>query len=107
VIGVLAVVVALGAGATFWWWSQRPAADGPHPGDITSAQVGALTAQLVGNTIELARADLQNKDYRGAISQAERALRLDPESSEARQVITDAEAQLAALEPHAAAAPAA
>jgi len=101
------VVVALALGGTFWWWARRPAAEAPQSGDITSAQVGALTAQLVGNQIELARADLQNKDYRGAIGQAERALRLDADSSEARQVISEAEAQLAALEQHAAAARAA
>jgi tetratricopeptide (TPR) repeat protein len=89
------------------WWARRPAADAPPPGDITSAQVGALTAQLVGNQIELARADLQNKDYRGAIAQAERALRLDADSSDARQLIAEAEAQLAALEQSAAAARAA
>jgi serine/threonine protein kinase/tetratricopeptide (TPR) repeat protein len=106
VFGILAVVVAVALGATFWWWA-RPGVDTAPPVDITSAQVGALTAQLVGNQIELARADLQNKDYRGAIAQAERALRLDAESSEARQVITEAEAQLAALEQHAAAARAA
>ena len=107
VLGVAAVVVALALGGTFWWWARRPAVDAPPSGDITSAQVGALTAQLVGNQIELARADLQNKDYRGAIAQAERALRLDADSSEARLVITEAEAQLAALEEHAAAARAA
>jgi tetratricopeptide (TPR) repeat protein len=107
VLGTAAVVAMLAVGATLWWWSRRPATDPTPAADITSAQVGALTAQLVGNQIELARADLQNKDYRGAIAQAERALRLDADSSEARQVITDAEAQLAALEEHAAAARAA
>jgi len=108
VLGVAAVVAALALGATFWWWARRPGAGGAStPADITSAQVGALTAQLVGNQIELARADLQNKDYRGAIAQAERALRLDADSSEARQVISEAEAQLAALEQYAAAARAA
>ena len=107
VLGIAAVVMALGLGGTFWWWAQRPGPDASPSGDITNAQVGALTAQLVGNQIELARADLQNKDYRGAISQAERALRLDADSSEARQVIAEAEAQLAALEQHASAARAA
>jgi tRNA A-37 threonylcarbamoyl transferase component Bud32/tetratricopeptide (TPR) repeat protein len=108
VLGVMAVAIALLAGGTFWWWAHRPAA-GPAqaPGDITSAQVGALTAQLVGNQIELARADLQNKDYRGAIAQAQRALRLDPDSRDAREVVTAAEGQLAALEQYASAARAA
>lgn len=96
VLGVLAVIVGLVLGATFWWWARRPAADVPPPGDLTSAQVGALTAQLVGNEVELARAGLRKKDYRAAIAQAERALRLDADNAEARQVITDAEAQLAA-----------
>jgi tetratricopeptide (TPR) repeat protein len=107
VFGIAAVVAGLAVGGTLLWWAQRPGPDAPQQGDITSAQVGALTAQLVGNTIELARADLQNKDYRGAIAQAERALRLDPESGEARQVIDDANRQLAALEQNAAAATAA
>src|SRR5687767_13945277 len=107
VIGIAAVVGTLAGGAALLWRAQRPAADAAPPRDITSAQVGILTAQLVGNTIELARADLQNKDYSAAIAQAERALRLDPESSEARQIIGDAQGQMAALEEHAAAATAA
>ena len=107
VLGIAAVVVAVALGGTFLWWARRPGVDAPAAGDITSAQVGALTAQLVGNQIELARADLQNKDYRGAIAQAERALRLDADSAEARQLITEAQAQLAALEQAAAAARAA
>jgi tetratricopeptide (TPR) repeat protein len=108
VLVVAAVVAGLALGGTFLWWARRPGAGAVAPSaDITSAQVGALTAQLVGNQIELARADLQNKDYRGAIAQAERALRLDADSSEARQVIAEAEAKLAALEQHAAAARAA
>jgi len=108
VLGVVAVAVTLAIGATLWWWGRRPGADATQSaGDITSAQVGALTAQLVGNQIELARADLQNKDYRGAIAQAERALRLDADSTEARAVVTEAEGQLAALEQAAAAARAA
>lgn len=106
-LGIMAVTATLAVGVTLLWWAQRPGPEAPPPGDITSAQVGALTAQLVGNTIELARADLQNKDYRGAIAQAERALRLDPESTEARQVIDDANTQLTALEQNAAAATAA
>lgn len=92
------MVAALALGGTFWWRAQRPGVGAASPpGDITSAQVGALTAQLVGKQIELARADLQKKDYRGAITQAERALRLDPDSSEAREVLVEAEARLAAL----------
>ena len=98
VLGTLAVLLAIGVGGALWWRARRPAASDTPSGDITSAQVGALTAQLVGNQIELARADLQNKDYRGAIAQAERALRLDPGSGEAREVIAEAERQLARLE---------
>jgi tetratricopeptide (TPR) repeat protein len=108
VLGVVAVAATLVIGATLWWWGHRPGADATQSaGDITSAQVGALTAQLVGNQIELARADLQNKDYRGAIAQAERALHLDADSVEARAVVTEAEGQLKALEQAAAAARAA
>ena len=97
VLGVAAVVTALALGGMFWWWGHRPGVGGTSSrGDITSAQVGALTAPLVGNRIDLARAALHDKDYRGAIAQAERALRLDADSGEARQVIAEAEAQLAA-----------
>jgi hypothetical protein len=107
VLGALAVVAALAAGATLWWWARRPAPEAQAPADITSAQVGALTAQLVGNQIELARADLQNKDYKGAIAQAERALRLDETSAEAKAVVAEAEGRLAELDRSAAAAKAA
>ncbi len=108
VLGVLAVAAALVTGATLWWWGRRPAPPTVRSqGDITSAQVGALTAQLVGNQIELARADLENKDFRAAIAQAERALRLDPDSGEARAVVAEAQGQLTALDRSAAAARAA
>jgi tetratricopeptide (TPR) repeat protein len=65
--------------------------------------VGALKEALVGNQVELARVDLENKDYKAAIGRAERALALDPSSAEARQVLdqatrTSAELEAVALE---------
>jgi hypothetical protein len=71
--------------------ARTGAAPTPAPSDVTSEQVGALKEALVGNQVELARADLENKDYAAAASRAQRALALDPTSAEARQVLETAQ----------------
>jgi hypothetical protein len=68
----------------------------PAP-DLTKEQVGALQEALVSNNVELARVDLENKDYQAAIARADSALRLSPDNSDARQVLDQARRSLAEL----------
>ena len=77
--------------------AQGPRHAGAHAGRRPTpprTQVGALKEALVGNQVELARVDLENKDYKAAIGRAERALALDPSSAEARQVLDQAQAHV-------------
>ena len=70
----------------------------PPSADAAADQQVALREALVGNQVELARADLQNKDYPSAMSRAERALALDPSSAEARQLLDQAKRTAADLD---------
>ena len=67
---------------------QAPPPAPPRPAD----EVGVLTEALVGTQVELARRDLEDKDYAGAIAQAERALKLSPGHREAADLLTRARA---------------
>ena len=102
-VGGAAVVAVLAVGAVVALRGRITPAPTPPPADATTDQVGALKEALVGNQVELARVDLENKDYKGAIGRAQRALALDPSSAEARQVLdqatrTSAELEAVALE---------
>jgi eukaryotic-like serine/threonine-protein kinase len=99
-VGGGAVVLAAAVAGGVALRSRFAPAPAPSPADVTTEQVGALKEALVGNQVELARVDLQNKDYKAAVARAERALALDPTSAEARQVIEQArktEAELDAV----------
>jgi len=95
--GAGAVALMLVAGAVVALKDRGTPVPTPPPADAT-AQVGALKEALVGNQVELARVDLQNKDYKAAAGRAERALALDPSSAEARQVLEQAQRTGAELE---------
>jgi serine/threonine protein kinase len=85
--GVLVLVVAGG----FWVWRGRaPSA----PPAVSTEQVGALTEALVTSQVELAQESLRDKDYAGAIAQAQQALKLDAQNADARQVVERAGAIL-------------
>jgi len=91
---VAAAAVALGV-----WLLARGDSKPDGPGRPGSNQaVGALTQQLVGSQVLLARKQLDDKDYKGAAEQAESALKLDSNSSEARDVLQRARAVLAELD---------
>ncbi len=86
--GALVLVLAGG----FWLWRSR--AQPPSPPAVSTEQVGALTDALVTSQVELAQESLRDKDYAGAISQAQQALKLDAQNAEARQVVERAGAIL-------------
>jgi tetratricopeptide (TPR) repeat protein len=78
---------------------QRPAAAPPVTQDAAKEQqIGALTQALVGNQVELARKKLEDKNYSAAVAQAERALKLDPKNTPAKQTLEQAQALLKDLD---------
>src|SRR5258707_209950 len=85
-VGAAAVLVVVAVGGVLALRGRVVPTATPTPTDVNAEQVGALKEALVGNQVELARVDLQNKDYKAAIGRAERALALDPSSAEARQL---------------------
>jgi hypothetical protein len=82
--GAAVLVVAVAAGAV-WLRSRSPA-----PAAASSAapdQAGLMTDVFVTNQVELARADLADRDYASATRRAEEALKLSPASADAREVL--------------------
>ena len=101
-VGLGLVLLASLSGA-YWYWSHSrtvvPApTPSPAPSEVASEQVGALTLALVESQIELASKNLEDKDWPGAIAQAEKALGLRPESGKARLILEQAKRKRAELE---------
>jgi serine/threonine protein kinase len=88
-LGVGAVIAA-GAVGVFLWTRPQPEAPAAPPtapaSDAAKAQVGALTQALVTTQLQLAARDLDDKNYASAIEQADKILKLDPNSAEARRI---------------------
>ena len=79
------------------WILVRPAGPGA-PVDRTPERQAALRAAVVASRVELARVELQNKDYAEAARQAEGALALEPNSSEARTIVNSVRETMASLD---------
>jgi serine/threonine protein kinase len=88
-VGVGALIAATAVGV-FLWSRSRPEAPIAPPttpaSDAAKAQVGALTQALVTTQLQLAARDLDDKNYASAIDQADKILKLDPNSAEARRI---------------------
>ena len=94
------VVIAVVGAALTWVWMRGSGSLGPAtagaPSDARTApdpartEVGALTQALVDSQIELALKNLEDKNWGGAIAQAERALGLQPGSERAKQILDEA-----------------
>jgi serine/threonine-protein kinase len=102
-LGAAVVVLLVVAGAILYALlsarPQRPAAAPPVTQDAAKEQqIGALTQALVGNQVELARKKLEDKNYSAAVAQAERALKLDPKNTPAKQTLEQAQALLKDLD---------
>jgi serine/threonine protein kinase len=96
---ILVLVVAVTV--LYALFSQRPQQTAPGPPvtqDAAKEQIGALTQALVGNQVELARKKLEDKNYSGAVAQAERALKLDPKNAPAKKIQDEAQALLKDLD---------
>jgi tetratricopeptide (TPR) repeat protein len=97
-LAVGAAVIALAvAGGLFLRGRQtapaRPAADISREQE-RMLQEGVLKETLVAGHIEIARGDLENKDYQAAVTQAQSALQYDPANAEAREVLGKAQRAL-------------
>jgi serine/threonine-protein kinase len=88
-----AVVLALGAVAAavgLWPRAQSPASP-PPTAARTQDELGMITDVVVTGKLELARADLDNRDYASAAATAREALGLDPHNAEAQALLEQAE----------------
>jgi len=81
--GAAALVVVIGAGVV-WLRSRAPAAAVAPP---ALPPAGTIANVVVANQVELARADLADRDYASAARRAEEALKLEPANAEAREVL--------------------
>jgi tetratricopeptide (TPR) repeat protein/predicted Ser/Thr protein kinase len=91
--GVVALGLTLGVGI---WLGSRQA---PKP-TVASTDVaqGILVETLVAGQIELAQTALDNKDWKEAVSQAQKALETDPANQDAKEVLKKAQGTIAELE---------
>ena len=95
VIGVAAAVVAL-AGIAFV--TSRYLGGGPAPTPSQAPVVRDLAQQVIDTQVELARRRLEAGDYVDAAGKAEYALKLDPSSAAAREVLDAATLALKKVE---------
>ncbi len=87
-------MVALAVVAVAYFALRGTPAQAPPPADKASG----LVAVAVDAQLDVARKSLEYKDPRGAIDAAEKALRIDPASAEAKAIREKAQAALAAIE---------
>jgi serine/threonine protein kinase len=91
-----ALVVA--AGLVAQRLRTRPV-DTPSPGPTeASATIDTLTQELVRKQVQLARRELEDKNYEAATAEAEGALKLAPGHAEAAAVLADARGRALELE---------
>ena len=88
----LALIVVLTLTAL---WVSRLQAPGPEE---DNAQVGELTRALVATQVQLARRELDDKNWTAAETQAVSALRLSPDHPEATRTLETARVRLGELE---------
>jgi len=85
-----AAAFALVALAGVLWMRSRASAPAAAPAAAGREQAGIMADVFVTNQVELARADLADRDYASAARRAEEALKLNPASADAREVLEQA-----------------
>jgi serine/threonine protein kinase len=96
-IGLTGLALAgLAVGGLFWLRTQ-PALAPAEPG-AADARTEVLTRALVETQLKLASRDLEDKNYGGAVEQAERVLKLAPANTEARRLLKEARSRKASLD---------
>ena len=83
--------LALVAVAGGLWWRSRTAPPVAAPVAAGTGQAGIMADVFVTNQVELARADLADRDYSSAARRAEEALKLNPASADAQEVLKQAQ----------------
>ncbi len=92
-------LLAVAGGAAYVLGPGTPAAaPGASAQESGQAQISALTEALSANQVQLAQKRLEDKNYAGAAAQAERALKLDPKSAEAKKVLERARGALEGMQ---------
>jgi len=87
--GATAALVLAVAGGLLWM-RARSTPPMPLQTEVEQQQVGILTEALVTSQVELARADLANRDYAAAAQRAEGVLKLHAGSAQAQEVLDQA-----------------
>ena len=96
--GVALAVVIAAVAFVAEWRRGRPVPT-PSPGSTAaSATIDTLTQELVRKQVQLARRELEDKNYAAARSEAEGALKLAPGHAEAAAVLADARGRTLELE---------
>jgi eukaryotic-like serine/threonine-protein kinase len=90
-IGGVLLLVAVAGGAMLVARQSTPAATPPPP-TTRPAQVDGLAQELARSQVELARRRADAGDFRDAIRQAERALKIDPANKDAQGIFATAKA---------------
>ncbi len=89
------VGVIVGAGVALLvvgWLALKPGGPASDSPPVTRpAELDTLALAVVGTQIEVARKRLDAGDYRGAATQAERALKLAPDNAEAKEIFDEAQ----------------
>jgi tetratricopeptide (TPR) repeat protein len=91
VIGLVLSLLAVAVGS----WAIRALVLGRPVSTPPPPEVASLAAAVIDAQVELARRKLEDGDFADAARQAERALKLDPASADARAVADEAAAGLA------------
>ncbi len=86
VVGALLAVGVVAVGG-FLLLRSRQTATSEVVGPTSDSDLGALTEVIVIGKLELARTDLENRDYAKATESAKEALQLDPENEDAKAII--------------------
>jgi serine/threonine protein kinase len=88
VVGASVAVLALAA-VSLALWLRGPAGPSPDPSpSAPSAALSALTHELVRKQVQLARRELEDKNYAAAATEAEGALKLAPGDANAGDVLS-------------------
>jgi serine/threonine protein kinase/tetratricopeptide (TPR) repeat protein len=80
------------------WLRSRPAPKPAPAASANGADVGALTRALLDKTVELAQRELDDKNYEGAVKQAEGALQLDARNPGASRILSQAKSRLGEID---------
>jgi eukaryotic-like serine/threonine-protein kinase len=93
-IAGIAVVAVIAAGAAAFFLIRGPGAAPPSADPGGNDKLGVLTEALVASQLELARRNLDDKQYGSAARQAEQVLKLDAANAGAQQVLAEAQTRL-------------